>query len=500
MGRAKLGKVPRKPTRGGGEASPTANSSLFLVSCGYGLFLSYYPIGPAGTACVTQIVDSWQALLFVRLVTVASIAAVLLMWKAGTADRLVQRKPARIVSFLGANVAFVFLHLSGLLGIEEVGPYGFAVLFGASIATPNLVWFEEIHAILRERGRNVCIVVVAGSFIVGAISTFVSELIILSPAISLVSMLALVDLSWLCLWRVTSLVPGEPSDAGDVSTTFFSSFYVRVVVTGLGVVWAYEYTLASYLGFGNGFSDPVSWGVFLSGITVCLSICVLFVKSERLRTMSFGLLLRWVIALVGTSVALLPVLATYTPQVAAYMCAFIYLLVSILIIIFIAELSVAYRLTACTVFASCFLDLVIGAAVETLLFSVLSTLADVSLAQALLSAICSGCLFAIVPFLPSRTSKAGDLAQDTLPEEIPIKERTRRSLAKVAHEAGLTAREVEVLVLLVEGVSREEIAQQLSISEWTVKSHVSKIYSKLRIHSIRELTPLIMDGGDSSDL
>jgi DNA-binding NarL/FixJ family response regulator len=45
--------------------------------------------------------------------------------------------------------------------------------------------------------------------------------------------------------------------------------------------------------------------------------------------------------------------------------------------------------------------------------------------------------------------------------------------------AGLTERELEVLKLISQGLSNNEIARQLSISEGTVKNHISNILSRL---------------------
>ena len=47
--------------------------------------------------------------------------------------------------------------------------------------------------------------------------------------------------------------------------------------------------------------------------------------------------------------------------------------------------------------------------------------------------------------------------------------------------AGLTGREVEVLRLLVRGMSNKEIAEELVISRKTAGSHVEHIYAKLGV-------------------
>lgn len=52
-----------------------------------------------------------------------------------------------------------------------------------------------------------------------------------------------------------------------------------------------------------------------------------------------------------------------------------------------------------------------------------------------------------------------------------------------SNQAGLTSREVEVLLLMAEGRSNAEIARQLSTSVKTVEHHVSAILAKLQVHS-----------------
>ena len=47
----------------------------------------------------------------------------------------------------------------------------------------------------------------------------------------------------------------------------------------------------------------------------------------------------------------------------------------------------------------------------------------------------------------------------------------------------LSARENDVLELLVKGLLQKEIAEQLGISYWTVQTHIARIYEKLHVHS-----------------
>ena len=60
----------------------------------------------------------------------------------------------------------------------------------------------------------------------------------------------------------------------------------------------------------------------------------------------------------------------------------------------------------------------------------------------------------------------------------------RRSSARSSEE--LTAREEEILRLLAQGCLTKEIADQLSISLQTVKSHLKHIYGKLHVRTRTE--------------
>jgi DNA-binding NarL/FixJ family response regulator len=73
----------------------------------------------------------------------------------------------------------------------------------------------------------------------------------------------------------------------------------------------------------------------------------------------------------------------------------------------------------------------------------------------------------------------------------PISPRVARLVLKMftsqaapsKHEYGLSSREREVLELMVQGLIKKEIADQLALSYHTVDNHLRSIYAKLQVHT-----------------
>ena len=70
---------------------------------------------------------------------------------------------------------------------------------------------------------------------------------------------------------------------------------------------------------------------------------------------------------------------------------------------------------------------------------------------------------------------------------------------KLALENGLTPREAEILGLIAMGRSAKYIAEELTISHNTTRTHIKHVYEKLNIHSKQELLDLI-ESFDPNDL
>src|SRR5262249_33275802 len=81
-----------------------------------------------------------------------------------------------------------------------------------------------------------------------------------------------------------------------------------------------------------------------------------------------------------------------------------------------------------------------------------------------------------------------DQAIDTISTaaRAPIAEATHA--ARPGYPAGLTAREVEVLRLVAQGLSDAEVAERLVLSRRTVHAHLASIYHKLGVNTRSDAT------------
>ena len=86
------------------------------------------------------------------------------------------------------------------------------------------------------------------------------------------------------------------------------------------------------------------------------------------------------------------------------------------------------------------------------------------------------------------------LSRDMLARLLPDPKAARQAASAAPVEA-LTAREIEVLAMLAEGLGNKEIARHLDISDNTVKFHLSSIFGKLGATSRTEAVMLGMRHG-----
>lgn len=77
--------------------------------------------------------------------------------------------------------------------------------------------------------------------------------------------------------------------------------------------------------------------------------------------------------------------------------------------------------------------------------------------------------------------------------------RSRRLITQEAQDAvaGLTAREGEVLRLIVEGASNKQAARALGISARTVETHRASVFEKLRVDSLAQLVRMYLSSRET---
>jgi len=108
--------------------------------------------------------------------------------------------------------------------------------------------------------------------------------------------------------------------------------------------------------------------------------------------------------------------------------------------------------------------------------------------ESIFKAICSGASGYLLK--DSTSDKILDAVREVLnggaPMNSSIAARVLKMFKDLAPEQGdysLTKREKEILKLLVDGLSKNNIAEKLFLSYHTVDAHIRKIYEKLEVHS-----------------
>jgi NarL family two-component system response regulator YdfI len=91
--------------------------------------------------------------------------------------------------------------------------------------------------------------------------------------------------------------------------------------------------------------------------------------------------------------------------------------------------------------------------------------------------------------------RAAARGESLLPSEVVDKVVAHLQGPQPAETETLSKRETQVLALVAQGAANKEIARQLSISERTVKAHVTSIFNKLGASSRTEAVALAMRSG-----
>lgn len=368
-----------------------------------------------------------------------------------------------------------------------------ALGLGGAAGYPLVFWACALGVVYQMGGRMRCIGALAGEALVAASLSALSSPLLRSPAGLLAFCLGALAVGVGCQVALARTVDfmGPCTRAWQhstrryrltpYSTATIASLGVTVGITGAFRVYTYTGTLppSSY------------WAAAVAPIVACCTILALVVRRPHSPGMRFGLIVRLLIAVVGFALALLPYLYETAPQTALACVRVIFVLQVVVITLFSIEVACTDALELVSVMPVNYAAYSAFVCLGALAFWLAQHFVGGHAAWNLIAAIAVLATVVVIPLLPAASSGAVAFTLRELPENENRERRAARITASIASAHGLSEREEEVLGLLVEGFSRQEIAELLTLSGWTVKDHIGNVYRKTCVHSYQELMALV---------
>lgn len=493
--------------------TPLLGLSDYVILClGFGCFFAVCPFSALGTAALLRNAMTWQEILASRVAFLAAAAFFFAVqaargcgWCVPTGVRVSKEAAAAVQALLGAlgaAGAFVLLAVGSAVFSKGMLAAASGGLLGFAMATLGSRWFEAFFAVRCERGRTACVVMFACSFLVTVVLTWACNLMGLDGRGSLVAVLLFVATSLgllgILAHRLDAVGEKACQEEGLPARArgFEPSPYARVLLLGFGASWACTYTIAIEMGYGEiGPDQFVRWALTLVSCGALLVLSVVFVRKVDIGDVRFGLMLRWVVTVVGCLWAFMPALVEGAPIAVCVLCIMVFWVQLTVLFVFVMEVCLEGDLPFFEVLARYFGIFALAAGVGSGVFWLLKVaVTDERLMYALLGGFGAACFLLVIPFLPSRGSSANVFTMARLPEDDSAEGRHERARQALAHECGFTTRETEVFELLMRGLTRDEVAAELRISPWTVKNHIRAVFAKTGTHSTKELMALVYDG------
>lgn len=490
-----------------GRKAPSDPSAYAALCLGFGCFFAVCPFSALGTNSMRYAGMGWQEIMLCRVAFLVSAAACFAV-RRNKGARWYLPAPLRtenprlpiaevILGIVTVMAGFAILALRP----EPISPETLALVAGCLVGLAFAVfggqWFKAFFAVRRLKGRTACMVGFACSFLATVLITWLANLMGMDEINLLISVAILMAASGGLLIVVARMTRPTHSQPSDGPRDFMPSTYARTLLLGTGASWALTYNVTIELGYGTGPDQFVRWALTLVFCGILLVLTMVFVRKVDIGEVRFGLMLRWVVTAIGCLWAFMPALAEAAPIVAGVLHIMVFWLQLTVFLVFVMEVCLEGSLPFHQVLARYFVIFSTAACAGSLVFWLLKTgVTDTHVMWSLLGGLGAACSLLIIPFLPSRGSNANVFTLERFPEDKDAEERNARARRCIAEEHGFTARETEVFELLMHGLTRDEVADRLEISPWTVKNHIRAVFAKTGTHSTKELMALVYDGDE----
>lgn len=395
------------------------------------------------------------------------------------------------------------LFASAFSAIAGVLAYAFSAVFdwgsgwmilgsmvrGLANAGLMLGWLE-LFVDLTPRVRHVSIALPLALLAAALVAGAIWALTVWAGAVVAFAALAVLPAaSYLLLLKAKSLL--EQDGIAHLNSVYrlkmprSTKLIIFVFGVSLGCIWAVFYSISNInLPF-------LACAAFL----VLALVLVLGLRAFVRRELAFGFALRWCSLFPVAGFLALPVFVQQFPDAVAFMLAFAWASQMLLFALMPVQIASTLPVSMLSVASGGSVPFGLGTASGTLAAgAALVILGTNPYAYSVITAIACLSLTAASLFFPSRSADASVFGMERAPENELHAQRIARRCGEVAGKWGLTARECEVANLMALGKTRRQIADELSISEETVKTHGKHIYEKLDVHSLRELVALIENG------
>lgn len=485
-------RIPLNP----GARKPCVIARLALLCAGFACVFATCPFSFFGTSPQLKLGMGWFEIAVARsaclVVAVIGYHGKALEKQWAAAHRTHQRIACNEVfeAMLGASAIIAgfailcFCPSHNLLARSVI--YG--AFSGIGMATLYASWFNRLFLVRFQMDRTGCFACFAVSFLLTVIISWL--LMLPNPDITgiFIEVSVLICISAGCLVKSTGGSAQEMDNRIRNPVRFELSPYSRAILFGLGISWAQAFNMTVELGYGSGPENPTTWAVTITSCAALLFIGAPLAHRIDIGSFKFGLLMRWFLTCLGCLWALMPILAECLPILANITFCMMFWATLTLFFIFTMEVCLERHLSFIPTLAPFISTFFLGAVSGSIMFALVRMLAGGTWqTHSLVSAIAVMACLLVMPMMPSRASNAHIFTLDALPDEklqALSKETRRRDFIE---NYGLTPRETEVFDLLMKGLSRDEMAQELSISPATVKNHTRSILSKTDTHSVREL-------------
>ena len=465
---------------------------VVLVCLGYGLFLGAIPTAPSDASPSSGLTLA-LAITFAFHIGIALGCLGLLA--------LDRRQGVQIAPLPGAisyvTITLLCIFVGRALPAAATGPVIYVILalvMGCAASCVMAFYYERVLAICVARGRAACVATLVAAELVCLLGAYVMLGFLAGEVFPAIAFDTVVCVIGAAICQVLLSVGEKPAVPARDPATEGSEYHLTrhsvPMLACLGVAWGL--VSSSLL---CPFVEPLpAWSMALVGV-LTLAAGIVLVRAITHGIIMFGGLVRLAIVVAGTVLVLSPVLLRLAPLAFFTICPVVFVFTEIALALFTIDICRENCLPVLRVMPKNYAVFIGAGSLAGALFGAFHIWMETQLAWELVAAVSAIAVFSIIPLLPSRSSDAVVFTLAELPENEGYEDYVLRRRAKLAIKYALTDREAETLELMLRGMTRNQIADELCLSPWTIKHRIAAIYEKCGVHSYKGLMGLVEDAG-----